>query len=136
MYVVFAEELEEVADIRPHTVASLEQAFAQIVCRCGYQYHFEPRSEAGWVLVLTDVERPDRNPDPILSDYKKPDDAKHDLIAQAVDGRLRGLAAPEARGGHAAAQRYGQGQDQNKSRHCFSGRLLGMAAMGTGTHTA
>ena len=26
MYVVFAEELEEVADIRPHTVASLEQA--------------------------------------------------------------------------------------------------------------
>lgn len=97
MYVVFAEELEDVADIRPHTVASLEQAFAQIVCRCGYQYHFEPRSEAGWALVLTDVERPDRNPDPILSDYKKPDEAKHDLIAQAVDGRLRGHVAVHLR---------------------------------------
>jgi hypothetical protein len=97
MYVVFAEELEDVADIRPHTVASLEQAFAQIVCRCGYAYHFEPRSESGWALVLTDAERPDRNPDPVLSDYNKPDDAKHDLIAQAVDGRLRGHVAVHLR---------------------------------------
>ncbi len=36
---------------------------------------------------------PDRNPDPVFSDYKKPDDAKRDLIAQAVDGRLRGHVA-------------------------------------------
>ena len=97
MYVVFAEELEEVADLRPHTVTTLEQAFAQIVCRCGYHYHFEPCNEGGWALVLTDVERPDRNPDPILSDYKKPDEAKHDLIAQAVDGRLRGHLAVHLR---------------------------------------
>ena len=62
-----------------------------------YQYHFEPRNEAGWALVLTDVERPDRNPDLILSDCKKPDDAKHDLIVQAVDGRLRGHVAVHLR---------------------------------------
>lgn len=92
MYVVFAEELEDVADVKAHTVLTLEQAFAQIVCRCGLAYHFEPTQE-GWALILTDVERPDRSPDPVLSDYKKPDDAKHDLIAQAVDGRVRGHVA-------------------------------------------
>ncbi len=92
MYVVFAEELEEVADVRSHTVATLEQAFAQIVCRCGYAYHFEQEQE-GWKLVLTDVERPACNPEPVVSDYKRPRDAKHDLIAQAVDGRLKGHVA-------------------------------------------
>jgi len=97
MYVVFAEELEDVGDVRKHTVETLEQAFAQIVCRCGYNYHFEPRPEEGWQLVLTDGERPDCSPEPILSDYKKPDDAKHDLLAQAVDGRLRGHTAVHLR---------------------------------------
>ena len=97
MYVVFAEELEDTADLLPHTVQTLEQAFARIACRCGYNYHFEPRSEEGWAMILTDVARPECSPEPILSDYKKPDDAKHDLIAQAVDGRLRGHMAVHLR---------------------------------------
>jgi hypothetical protein len=91
-YVVFAEELEDVADIRPHTVASLEQAFAQIIDRCGFTHHFE-REEEGWRLILSDQEDPSRYPDPILSTYIKPRDAHYDLMAQAVDGRLRGHIA-------------------------------------------
>jgi hypothetical protein len=94
MYVVFVEELEETADIKGHIVQSLEQAFAQITCRCGYNYHFEQEQEQdGWKLVITDVERPDCSPEPITTDYKRPRDAKHDLISQAVDGRLRGHIA-------------------------------------------
>ena len=91
MYVVFAEELEGPADPR-HLAESLEQAFAQIVCRCGLAYHFEQDQE-GWRLVFTDVERPERSPDPVRTDNKRPRDAKHDLIAQAVDGRVRGHVA-------------------------------------------
>jgi hypothetical protein len=91
-YVVFVEELEDVADMPAHTVETLEQAFARIVCRCGLAYQFEHGSE-GWMLILTDVEQPSRNPDPIFSGYKKPRDAQHDLMAQAVDGRLRGHIA-------------------------------------------
>ena len=92
MYVVFAEELENTADTKGHLVQTIEQAFAQIACRCGYSYHFEHEQE-GWKLVLTDVERPECSPEPILSTYLRPRDAKHDLIAQAVDGRLRGHVA-------------------------------------------
>jgi len=92
MYVVFAEELDAAADAKSHIVQSLEQAFAQIVCRCGFSYHFEQEQE-GWRLVFTDVERPERSPEPVHTDYKRPRDAKHDLIAQAVDGRLRGHVA-------------------------------------------
>jgi hypothetical protein len=33
MYVVFAEELEDTAETGGHLVQTLEQAFAQIVCR-------------------------------------------------------------------------------------------------------
>jgi hypothetical protein len=55
-------------------------------------YHFEQEQE-GWQLAFKDVERPDRSPDPIHTDYKRPRDAKHDLIAQAVDGRIRGHVA-------------------------------------------
>ena len=92
MYVVFAEELEAAVDAKGHIVQSLEQAFAQIACRCGLSYAFEQEQE-GWRLVFTDVERPDCSPEPIRTDYKRPRDAKHDLIAQAVDGRLRGHVA-------------------------------------------
>lgn len=92
MYVVFAEELENAAATKGHLVQSLEQAFAQIACRCGYNYHFE-QEQNGWKLVLMDVERPDCSPEPIISTYKRPRDAKHDLIAQAVDGRLKGHIA-------------------------------------------
>ena len=92
MYVVFAKELENVADVQSHIVQSLEQAFAQIACRCGLSYAFEQEQE-GWKLVLTNVERPERSPEAIVSTYQRPRDAKHDLIAQAVDGRLRGHVA-------------------------------------------
>ncbi len=92
MYVVFAEEIEDAADAQSHTVSTLEQAFAQISCRCGLSYAFEHEQE-GWRLVFTDVERPECSPEPVHTDYKRPRDAKHDLIAQAVDGRLRGHVA-------------------------------------------
>ncbi len=71
MYVVFAEELENVADTKGHIVQSLEQAFAQIACRCGYNYHFEQEQD-GWKLVLTDVERPDCSPEPIVFHLSAP----------------------------------------------------------------
>lgn len=91
-YVVFAEEIETEFDLKNRTVETLEQAFAQMVCRCGLAYHFEP-SERGWKMVLFDVEQPSRNPDPIFTTYKRVQDAQHDLMAQAVDGRLRGHMA-------------------------------------------
>ena len=91
MYVVFSGEFEDHTD-EPLIAATLEQAFAQIVCRCGYSYHFEPM-DGGWKLVLTDVERLDRSPDPIVSQYKRREDAKRDLLTQACDGRLKGYAA-------------------------------------------
>ena len=92
MYVVITRDFDELADIERNTVATLETAFARIVCMCGYSYQFEPTAD-GWRLVLTDVERLDCSPEPVLSDYKKMDDAKHDLLAQAVDGRLKGYVA-------------------------------------------
>jgi len=92
MYVVFAEELEDGGDLASRTVSTLEQAFAQIVCRCGYAYHFEQEQD-GWKLVLMDVERPGCSPDPVVSAYIRPRDAKHDLLSQAVDGRLKGHVA-------------------------------------------
>jgi hypothetical protein len=51
VYLVFAEEIETDADISRRAVETLEQAFAQIVCRCGFNYHFEHGAE-GWALVL------------------------------------------------------------------------------------
>lgn len=92
MYVVFAEELEDMANVGAHTVRTLEQAFAQIVFRCGLSYRFTPGDQC-WMLEMTDVERPDRSPEPIFSTCIKPRDAQHDLMAKAVDGRLRGHIA-------------------------------------------
>lgn len=92
-YVVFAEEIETKFDLEKRTVLTLEQAFAQIVCRCGLAYHFEPSERGGWKLDLFDVEQPSRNPDPIFTTYKRVQDAQHDLMGQAVDGRLRGHIA-------------------------------------------
>ena len=92
MYVVFAEELEDMARVGANTVPTLEQAFARIACRCGLSYRFVP-GEEGWALEMMDVERPDRSPEPIHSNYKKPRDAQHDLMTQAVDGRIRGHVA-------------------------------------------
>ena len=95
MYVVFAEELESAADAKSHVVQSLEQAFAKIACRCGLSYAFEQEQE-GWRLVFTDVERPECSPEPVHTDYKRPRDANYDLMAQAVDGRIRGHVAISA----------------------------------------
>jgi hypothetical protein len=69
--VVFPEELEDVDRVGAHIVPTLEQAFAKIACRCGLLYRFVPGDE-GWTLEMTDVERPDRSPEPIHSNYKKP----------------------------------------------------------------
>jgi len=93
MYVVFAEESDFSSKrAGENIVATLDQAFARICCHCGLSYCFVPEEE-GWRLELTDVERPDRSPDPIYSSYKKPRDAQHDLMTQAVDGRIRGHVA-------------------------------------------
>ena len=92
MYVVFAEEIEDAANSQKQAVPTLEQAFAQIACRCGLSYAFEQEQE-GWRLVFTDVERPECSPEPVYTDYRRPRDAQHDLLAQAVDGRLRGHVA-------------------------------------------
>lgn len=97
MYVVFLEEVETGPGAPLHTARTLEQAFAQIACRCGYNYRFEAADpEPGWRLVLTDVERPECSPDAVYSSCIKPRDAQHDLMAQAVDGRLRGYIAVSA----------------------------------------
>ncbi len=92
MYVVIAEELDGIADTVPKAGVTLEQAFAQICCRAGFDYHFEQEPD-GWRLVLTDAERPECSPEPIVSTYVKRTDAYRDLMLQAVDGRLRGVAA-------------------------------------------
>ena len=91
MYVVVVEELD-VGQEPLHIARNVEQAFAQIACRCGYSYQFESE-EHGWRLVLIDVERPECSPEPIHSTCIKPRDAQHDLMSQAVDGRLRGHVA-------------------------------------------
>jgi hypothetical protein len=70
----------------------MDQAFARICCDSGLSYRFVSGDE-GWTLVMTDVERPDRSPELICSSYKKPRDAQHDLMTQAVDGRIRGHVA-------------------------------------------
>ena len=92
MFVVFADEFEEFVDLGRSTYLALEQAFAQVCCRAGFNYHFEQEPE-GWRLVLTDGERPECSPDPITTDFAKSADAKHDLMRQAVDGRLKGFIA-------------------------------------------
>jgi len=95
MYVVFLERQEE-RNLAPlHTARTLEQAFTQIACRCGYSYRFEAE-EHGWRLVITDVENPGESPDPIHSTCIKPRDAHYDLMTKAVDGRLKGLLAVPA----------------------------------------
>jgi hypothetical protein len=94
MFVVFTDALDDDAIVeRP--ASTLEQAFALIVCQCGYAYAFE-QGQHGWSLILTDVENPAHSPDPIVTTFVKADAAKRDLIAQAVDGRLKGYIAVSA----------------------------------------
>ena len=87
MYAVVTEEWEEIG-----RAANLDQAFAQLCCHAGVTYQFE-QHENSWRLVLTDGERPECSPEPITSTYVKRADAYRDLIEQAVDGRLKGIAA-------------------------------------------
>ncbi|MDE2184647.1 MAG: hypothetical protein KGJ78_16630 [Alphaproteobacteria bacterium] len=88
MYALVTEDLEQFGG----TVGSLEQAFAQVCCRAGFTYYFEQEQD-GWRLVLTDGERPECSPEPIQSTYIKRADAHRDLMQQAIDGRLNGIAA-------------------------------------------
>ena len=91
MYMVLAEEIEPGIE-GPLTAGTLDQAFAQIACRCGYSYYFEGETD-GWKLVLIDVERPECSPPSLHSSCLKPTDAQYDLMSQAVDGRLKGNIA-------------------------------------------
>jgi len=53
VYVVFVEELDVGQEPRQeHIARTLDQAFAMIVCRCGYSYRFEPAQEQGWCTCL------------------------------------------------------------------------------------
>ena len=109
MYVLFAEELDATPPGPSNSARTLDEAFARICCRCGLSYRFVPVQE-GWTLEMTDVERPDRSPEPIHSSYKKPRDAQHDLMTQAVDSRIRGhLAIRDDLFGHARIMRNAQG---------------------------
>ena len=92
MYVVFAEELELMSPHSPISARTLDEAFARICCRCGLSYEFFPEDE-GWRLQLTDVAQPQQSPPPIRSSYQRLQDAQHDLLSQAVDGRIRGHVA-------------------------------------------
>jgi len=89
-YIVFAEEVIENTDLRPYRVETIEEGFQRILYRAGYSYHFleTPR---GWSLMITDPAHPDRSvPRPMTTSYKRPRDARYDLIEQAVDGRIAG----------------------------------------------
>jgi hypothetical protein len=92
MYAVVTEDCAELDDPAHGAVATLEQAFAQVCCRAGCDYHFEQEPD-GWRLVLVDGERPECSPEPLVSTYIKRADAQRDLMQQAVDGRLKGFAA-------------------------------------------
>ncbi len=91
MYMVIAEAWDEL-DPAQNAVRTLEQAFAQVCCLAGYGYHLE-QEQNGWRLVLSDGERPECSPEPVLSTYVKRADALRDLMRQAVDGRLKSYMA-------------------------------------------
>ena len=92
MYVVFAEELDSGPPNPRNSARTLDEAFARICCRCGLSYEFFPEDD-GWRLQLTDVAQPQQSPAPIRSTYKRLQDAQHDLLSRAVDGRIRGHVA-------------------------------------------
>ena len=102
-----------------NTARTLDEAFARICCHCGLSYRFVAEEE-GWRLELTDVERPECSPEPIRSSYKKPRDAQHDLMTQAVDGRLRGhVAIRDDLFGHAHIMRTAKGDPRAYCLGCF-----------------
>ena len=125
MFVVFVEELD--GEPAPqHIARTLDQAFAQIVCRCGYSYRFEPAQEQGWCLFLIDVERPERSPDALHSTCIKPRDAQYDLMRQAVDGRLKGHVALSAEAyQRARIARTSSGSKVQLEAHGGAGKVAG-----------
>jgi len=92
MYVVVTEDFAETLDLEARVPVTLEQAFTQVCCLAGYGYHFEQQRDC-WLLVITDIERPECSPEPVRSTYVKRADAQRDLMSQAVDGRLKGFMA-------------------------------------------
>ena len=89
-YIVFAEEVIEGMDLRPYRVETVDEGFARIMHRMGYSYHFL-ESPRGWTLMITDPAKPQRSvPRPMTTSYKRPRDARYDLLEQAVDGRING----------------------------------------------
>lgn len=89
-YIVFAEEVIEGMDLRPYRVETVDEGFARIMHRTGYSYHFL-ESPRGWTLMITDPAHPERGiPRPMTTSYKRPRDARYDLLEQAVDGRING----------------------------------------------
>ncbi len=92
MYVVVMEDFTDATDLGGGTARTLEQAFAQVCCLAGYGYHFEQQQDC-WLLMFTDIERPECSPDPVRSTYVKRADAQQDLMSQAIDGRLKGYTA-------------------------------------------
>ena len=94
-YIVFAEEVIEGMDLRPYRVETVDEGFARIMHRMGYSYHFL-ESPRGWTLMITDPAAansrvPQRSlPRPMTTSYKRPRDARYDLLEQAVDGRING----------------------------------------------
>jgi len=95
MFVVLSEGFD--LEGGPRAVCTtLGQAFSQICCRAGLNYHFEQIAD-GWQLVFTDAGRPECSPEPVTSTCVKRAEAQRDLMQQAVDGRLKGwMAVPAA----------------------------------------
>ena len=89
-YIVFAEEVVEGMDMRPYRVETIDEGFARILHRMDYSYHFL-ESPRGWTLMITDPAGLHSGvPRPMTTSYKRPRDARYDLIEQAVDGRING----------------------------------------------
>ena len=123
-YIVFAEEVIEGMDMRPYRVESLDEGFARILGRMGYSYHFL-ESPRGWTLMITDPAVSDSSvprrsvPRPMTTSYKRPRDARYDLIEQAVVTMDSAVNRTESRGAH-AREDFPDRDDQHWMKHTLS----------------
>lgn len=60
MYIVFAEELDDSADVKAHTIPNPGRRLCPDRLPLRPSYRFEPQNEGGWAMILTDVERPEQ----------------------------------------------------------------------------
>lgn len=60
MYIVFAEELDDLADVKAHTIPNPGRRLCPDRLPLRPSYRFEPQNEGGWAMILTDVERPEQ----------------------------------------------------------------------------